>query len=302
MAQNAKTIKAKIKSVANVKKITKAMEKVSAVKMHRAVSQAMARREYAYHLYELLDTLLKHRELEHPLLVAPKNADRTLVVILSTDRGLCGGFNVQLQRAVNSIVGERSATTDAVCVGRKGELIAVRSALEIVASFVGLPDSIRSRDVASLTALIKQEFATGKYAKVYVVYNHFVSALSSTPIIYQLLPVSAEDIARSVKRLSKVREHAQEHADQVIDYVFEPDRATVLATIVPKAIEAKLFKMLAETRASEQSARMVAMKSASENAQTIIDDLSVSFNRARQEAITREISEIASGAAAISAV
>ena len=300
MAHNAKAIKLKIKSVANVGKITKAMEKVSAVKMRRAVAAALSAREYAYHLYELLHTLVKHRQMEHAAFVSPKEAVRDLVVIISTDRGLCGGFNVQIQRAVVGIVGDRAATTDAICVGRKAEIVAARAGVDVVSSFVGLREGVAMRDVASIAGAVRDAFSSGTYRRVWVVYNHFVSALSSTPIAYQLLPLSARDLAQSVERLSKGRARSSRHADVAsLEYSFEPGRAEALDVIVPKAIDAKLYKMLAESRACEHSARMVAMKNASENAKSIIEELSVSYNRARQEAITREISEIAGAAAAI---
>lgn len=168
-----------------------------------------------------------------------------------------------------------------------------------MSSFVGLPDTVQARNVSSIATVIKTEFLSGRYARAAIVYSHFDSTISYTPTVYQILPLTREELGRTVARLSKGRTSARTSVHSSAEYTFEPTDETVINAILPKAVDAKLMKMTAETRACEHSARLVAMRSASDSAQTLIDDLTVRFNKARQDAITREIAEIAGAALAV---
>lgn len=286
----AKTIRAKIKTVGNIKKITKAMEKVASVKMRRSVRRALATRDYAFHVYELLDSVLGHDHLRHPLLRVGVGAG-DLVVAISSNRGLSGSLNTQLGRAVEThLAAHADRSFDMVAVGKKMERLATRLGRPLVASFVNVPDSVHVRDVLPLVRFITDQFASGRYARIWVAYSHFGSALSFVPVVRQLLPLDQVALRKYMERVFQNRLNGKQA--KFYEYTFEPGEEAVLDFVLPKIIEVKIYKMLLESRACEHSARMVAMKSASENAQSLMEGLSVSYNRARQDAITREIAEI----------
>lgn len=297
MALPAKTIKSKIKSVSNVRKITRAMEKVAAVKMRRMISRTLAAREYAYHTYSLLVSLLNHRYLKHPFFKHGAG-DAILVVAVSSNRGLSGSTNAQLARSMARFVAERPGVRiEVVAVGRKMEQMVRRLGLPLAASFTTVPDAVHTRDILGVVRYVREAFASGAYREVQFLYNHFVSSLSYEPIMRQVLPFEKDEITEAMQRVAKDRAHHEERKFQ--EYTFESGQGKVLDFIIPKVLEIKTYKIFLEARLCEYSARMVAMKNASENAKTLIDDLTVNYNRARQEGITREISEIAAGAAAL---
>lgn len=297
MALHTKTIKSKIKAVSNVKKITHAMEKVAAVKMRKIVAQTLSAREYAYHIYELLHNVLHTTELNHPYLKSGKSK-KTLLIAVSSNRGLCGNINTQLSRTITQHIKESGETNfEIVAVGKRMERFAKKTKYPLIASFTTIPDVVVTRDILPIVALITEAFEKGTYEKIMIGYNHFISALNRTSIVRQLLPLEKDEIEAIIEKLFKERFDENKKVD---NYLFEPNTNEVLSYLLPKIIEIKIYKILLETRACEYSARMMAMKNASDNAQGLIEDLTVSFNRARQGAITQEISEIAAGAAAVS--
>ncbi len=280
-----------------MKKITRAMEKVAAVKMRRSVARTLAAREYAFHTYELLSSLLSHTHLKHSYFKQVKS-DRVLILAISSNRGLCGNLNTQLSRVTTDFLeSHKSYKCEVVAVGKKMELLARRNSLPLLASFTNLPDVVTARDVLPLVKLVSDEFLKGNYKKIMVVYNHFSSALKFTPMVRQILPLNKHEIEQVINTIFKQRERVGN--DKFMEYTFEPGEETVLDFVLPRMLEVKLYKMILESRACEQSARMMAMKNASENAERLIDDLAVSYNRARQDGITRELSEIAAGAGAL---
>lgn len=298
MALPAKTIKSKIKSVSNVRKITRAMEKVAAVKMRRMISRTFAAREYAFHTYSLLVSLLNHRYLKHPFFL-PGAGDKILVVAVSSNRGLSGSTNAQLARALKQFADNNPGVAiEVVAVGRKMEQMARRLGLPLVASFIDVPDVVHTRDILPVARYVKDVFRGGAYREVRFLYNHFVSSLVYEPIVRQVLPFTKDEIEAAMERAAKDRFVREER--KFYEYTFESGQGKVLDFIIPKILEIKTHRILLEARLCEHSARMVAMKNASDNAKTLIDDLTVNYNRARQEGITREISEIAAGAAALS--
>ena len=283
-----KEIKRRIKSVKNTKKITKAMELVAASKMKRAVASTLASRAYSRYSWEVLESGSQAlTEESHPLLT-PRSGNRSLVVLITSNRGLCGAYNAQITRAVISMLREKGTEKiDFVSVGKKGDSSLRRIGQTIIASFTELPETITLSSALPIANFIFDSFKGNSYDKIYVAYTDFKSALSQKPIIRQLLPVKKEDILHEIEELKKEAPHETQTA-----YVFEPSYNILIEALVEKIARMQVYQMLLESAASEQSSRMVAMKNASEAAGEMIDDLTLVFNKARQANITQEISEI----------
>lgn len=298
MALQAKTIKSKIRAVGNVRKITQAMEKVAAVKMNRVLARTLAAREYALQTYRFLTSLVRHRHLHHPFFSVGRGS-ATLIVAVASNRGLSGSVNTQMSRTLAERRRERpDEQIEMIAVGRKSEQIARRFGITVIQSFNTIPDSVHTRDILHVVQAVSEAFASGKYSTVLFLYTRFISALSSEPVLRQALPLDALEMSKTIEKLSPGAAMTG-HGRAFSEYTFEPGEEAVLEFVVPKILEIKLYKVFLEARLSEHSGRMVAMKNASENARDIIDRLTVNYNRARQDGITREISEIAAGAAAL---
>ncbi len=291
-----KEIKRRIKSVKNTKKITKAMELVAASKMKRAVASTLASRAYAKYSWEVLESVSQALvENSHPLLT-PRDGDRTLVALISSNRGLCGAYNAQIIRSVIAMLRENpNQQIDFVTIGRKGDASLRRIGQKIIASFTELPETIHFTDTVPISNLLLELFTKQDYDKIYIAYTDFKSALSQVPTIKQLLPIKKEDIQREIDELKTEAPHEQRTA-----YVFEPSYDALITQLVDKIARMQIYQMLLESNASEQSSRMVAMKNASEAAGEMITDLTLVFNKARQASITQEISEISAGMASVS--
>lgn len=295
MALQSKIIKSKIKTVSNVKKITKAIEKVASVKMRRIVARTISAREYTFHTYELLQSILSHRHYVDHELFRDGGGDKVLIVAISSNRGLCGNLNTQMNKAITTFVeGHPESNFEMVSVGKKMERLGTRLKIKQIASFVEIPEAVGVSDILPLVDLIKKEFLSGSYKRITVAYSHYASALSFVPVVRQILPIRKQEIEDVLKKLFKGR--IQKVEQKFNQYIFEPGEDEVLNFVLPKILEVKLYKMLLESRACEQSARMMAMKNASDSAEDLIEDLFVSYNRARQDGITREISEVVAGA------
>lgn len=307
MAVSPRLIRRRIKSIGNTKKITKAMELVAASKMRRAVAAALSSRRYSSAGWEMIASLASRTDRTmHPLL-AEREAKRVLVILLTSHRGLAGGFNANIIKKVIAFVKNpkeipgASANTEVafVTVGRKGEDAIRRMNGNIVASFAAMADTPTFADVTPISALSRVEFEKGKYDRVFIAYTDFVSALLQKPKIRQLLPIQIADIEEAVKSASKsFIEDTKMDAD---DTLFEPSMRQVLEAILPRMTDVQLYQAMLESSASEHSSRMMAMRSASDAAADMIGDLSFSLNQARQAAITQEISEIAAGKATLEA-
>ncbi len=288
-----KEIKRRIKSVKNTKKITKAMELVAASKMKRAVSSTLASRVYSKYSLEILESLSEAiTESVNPLFVE-KPKQKTLFLLVTSNRGLCGAYNAQVIRQTMKFIKESTTPVDFVTVGKKGDAALRRIGQNIIASFTEIPDAIHLRDILPIATILFDEFGKGTYDHVYVAYTDFVSALTQTPKIRQLLPISKQSLLRDVK--GEVEERKKNTG-----YTFEPSYETLIEKLVEKLSRMQVYQMLLESMASEQSSRMVAMKNASEAAGEMIDDLTLIFNKARQSSITQEISEISAGMASVS--
>ncbi|MEO0425159.1 MAG: F0F1 ATP synthase subunit gamma [Pseudomonadota bacterium] len=284
----AKEIRTKIKSVKNTQKITKAMEMVAASKMRKAQQRMQASVPYA----EKIRTVIGHvaeanPDPRHPFLVGHPEIQKVGYIIVSTDRGLCGALNVNSFRtAMEAIEKDREAGRDvSVClIGTKGITFFRRLGMDIMSSTSQLGDSPKLSDLIGTVKVMLDAYAEGKLDQLKLVHAEFVNTMSQKPMVKQLLPIEAED---------------SEDLQDNWDYIFEPSAEALLDGLVMRYIEAQVYRGAVENVACEMAARMVAMKSASENAGTLINDLQLIYNKARQAAITQEISEIVSGAEAV---
>lgn len=279
-------IKRRIRSIQSTQQITKAMETVSAAKLRKAQSKAVSARPYADKLAQVLQRLVAEMgDYEHPLLTK-KEGNRVAYVVLTGDRGLAGGYNTNVAKLAETAMMQKTEETPVViAAGRKGRDYLRRGAWKIMREYIDLGDDphyIQGRELARELADLYQQ---GEVDKIYLVYTHFYSVIRHEPVLEQLLPVAAPA--------------DQEKVDTEIEYTYEPAKEEVLNTLIPRYLEVLVYKALLESKASEHGARMTAMAAASDNAGDMISDLTLSFNRARQAAITREISEIVGGAAAL---
>jgi len=283
---NLRDIRRRIKSVTNTSQITKAMQLVASAKMKKAQNQALAGRDYAMELLRFVADLQGNVEEEaHPLLIAPKEG-RELVLVISTDRGLCGGLNTNLLKKLRA---EVSKEAHFVTVGSKLRKTLLKSGGEIIADWqVG--DPIPFSSARPIAKLLTEKFLSSDYNKVTVVFNRFVSTLTQTPRVVQLLPIDSELIKTTSAQYQKEVDHMEPAGTN--DYIFEPSADGVLDSLLPLYINYMVYQVMVEARASEHSARMVAMKAATDNAGDIVKGLKLQYNKARQAAITSELLEI----------
>jgi F-type H+-transporting ATPase subunit gamma len=298
-----KEIKRRISSVKNTKKITKAMELVAASKMKRAVNTTMASRLYAKYSWEVLTSIATNvGDISHPFF-DNKETGKTLLVLITSNRGLCGAYNAQIIKTAINLLKTSSASADVVTIGKKGGVAMGRIGQKIVASFTDLPDNVSLRDIVPISNFITAEYAKNEYEKVFVGYTDFISALNQKANIKQILPVSKTELKDFIASVGEERlvDTATENnnLDQKTEYVFEGNKNELISALSEKLIRMQMYQMLLESNASEQSARMMAMKNASDASSEMIDDLTLAFNKARQANITREISEISAGMASV---
>jgi F-type H+-transporting ATPase subunit gamma len=281
-----KSIKKRITSVKNTRQITKAMKMVSAAKLRRAQDNIVAARPYAQKLEEVLQRLAaKEDATSHPLL-EKRAAEKSLLVVISSDRGLCGGFNANLCKAAERFVKERKQQVPEVkveCVGRKGYEF-LRNRVGVHKHYDTVISNVNYQTAALLAKEIIDAYLAGEYDEVHIVYNAFRSVMSQDITIQQLLPVAPPE---------------SDEEELVAEYIYEPTKGELLSELLPKNIEVQIFKALLDSVAAEHAARMTAMDSASKNATEMIGKLTLQYNRARQAAITKELMEIISGAESI---
>jgi len=297
-----KEIKQRIKSVKNTKKITKAMELVAASKMKRAVSRALSSRLYAHYSWELLTSLsTRLDEVSHPFFEEKKEG-KTLLVLITANGGLCGAYNAQAIKKALTVLKENNNSIDIITVGKKGDGAMRRIGQNIIASFTDMPDNnIGLSDIVPLSKLVVDEYNSGKYKNVYVIYTDFVSALTQRANNTKLLPVSKEDLKEMIESVGEEKDTKKMSSiANEIPYIYDGDPNTIIESLAEKLVRMQVYQMILESSASEQSSRMMAMKNASEAAGEMIEDLTLVFNKARQAGITQEISEISAGMASIS--
>jgi F-type H+-transporting ATPase subunit gamma len=301
---NLRDIRRRIKSVKNTSQITKAMQMVAATKMRRAQQAAIALRPYSDRLDEMAANMyanISPSEVSHPLLRA-RGKGKTAVIVLTSEKGLCGPLNTNLLREV---LRNDNPNKVYISVGRKGRQILVRLKKNLLADFE-LKDSPTFAESKAISRFVLQKFEEGAFDGVEIYYNRFVNTLSQVATRFPIVPIGAE-ILETPKALSEAKraERDQRGADgkptgPSLTYNFEPDAAELLGRLLPYYVHLVLFEKILESRASEHSARMVAMKAATDNAKQLVKDLTLEYNKARQAAITNEILEISSAAATMS--
>ncbi|HXF47536.1 MAG TPA: F0F1 ATP synthase subunit gamma [Burkholderiaceae bacterium] len=289
-----KEIRLKIKSVQNTRKITKAMEMVAASKMRKAQERMRQARPYGDKIRNIAAHLAQaNPEYKHPFVVRREPIRTVGLILVSTDKGLCGGLNTNIQRAVLTRIKEWDAAgikLQATAIGNKGFGFLQRLNADIVSHVVQLGDKPHLEKLIGPVKVQLDAYADGRLDAVYLAYSRFINTMKQEPMIEQLLPLSAERLAQS----------EEEKRAYAWDYLYEPDAQRVIDELMTRYVEALIYQALAENMASEQSARMVAMKAASDNAKKLIDELQLVYNKTRQAGITKEISEIVGGAAAVS--
>jgi F-type H+-transporting ATPase subunit gamma len=280
-------IKRHIRSVGNIKKITRTMQMVAGAKMQKTSQALIASRPYARIAWNMLLELSAGTERElHPLLQA-RPVRSSLFVIVSTDRGLCGPLNINLNAAALKMVPGRTSTR-IVTIGRKAREFFMRGGFNVIAEFTGLSAPVNYLQVQPISHMIIDEYTRQVVDEVKIMFTDYVSNLLQKPAVLRLLPVERE-------RLDKDRPAASQ-------FIYEPSPAGVIASLVPRIIEYEIYESILESQASEFAARMMAMKNATENAEQLIDGLTLAYNKARQEGITKELSELSTSKAVIEKV
>jgi F-type H+-transporting ATPase subunit gamma len=286
----AKEIRSKIKSIRSTQKITRAMQMVAASKMRKAQQRMFASRPYAQRICSVIEHVSKgNTEYRHPYLL-PREPKRIGLIVVATDRGLCGGLNVNLFRRLLTQLQEwhdQGKEVSLCAIGNKAELFLRRLGVNLVASASKLGDTPSSADVIGPVGVMLKAYDEQRLDALYISYNHFINTMSQKPTFQKLLPIVPEDYTTG------------EAVSHPWDYIYEPDAKELLDLLLTRFIESQVYHSVIENFACEQAARMVAMKSASDNAGDLIDGLQLIYNKARQAAITRELAEIVGGAAAV---
>ncbi|HEY4319457.1 MAG TPA: F0F1 ATP synthase subunit gamma [Herbaspirillum sp.] len=288
-----KEIRGKIKSVENTKKITKAMEMVAASKMRKAQDRMHAARPYSDKIRAVASNLSRaNPEYTHPFMVKQNTAKRVGFIVVTTDKGLCGGMNTNSLRLLTGKMREletQGNALEAVAIGNKGLGFLNRINAKVVAHVTQMGDTPHLDKLIGPVKVLLDAYQEGMLDAVYMVYTKFINTMKQEPTMLQLLPLTSDRLAVD----------AEGKAEHSWDYIYEPDVETVIDELLVRYVEALIYQAVAENMASEQSARMVAMKAASDNAGNVIGELKLVYNKTRQAAITKELSEIVSGAAAV---
>ncbi len=276
-----RVIRRRIKSIQNTAKITKAMEMIAASKMRQAQGRVLAGRPYAEKMREVVAHLaLQSQPSEelHPLLQR-RELQRICIIHITADRGLCGGLNANVNRLTASFISAQTVPVTAVPIGKKGITFVARYTKDLLAEFMGLGDKPSLLDTLPISRCVIDEYTGGSIDRVYIAYNKFVTTVNQEPVILELLPIEPPPAEKAI----------------AVEYIYEPSAAGVLDHLLPRYVEMQVYHAILESIASEQSARMVAMRNATDNAYEMIDELTLVLNKARQEIITAELLDIAGG-------
>jgi F-type H+-transporting ATPase subunit gamma len=288
-----KEIRGKIKSVENTKKITKAMEMVAASKMRKAQERMRSARPYSDKIRNLAANLSQATpEYKHPFMVPNTEAKTVGFIVVTTDKGLCGGMNTNVLRVLTQKLKDVEASgrkSESVAIGNKGLGFLNRVGAKVVSQVTQMGDKPHLEKIIGPIKVLLDAYAEGRLSAVYLCYTRFINTMKQESVVQQLLPLSADTLASAP---DDGRKHDW-------DYIYEPDAQSVIDELLLRYTEAQVYQAVAENMASEQSARMVAMKSATDNAGSVIAELKLVYNKTRQAAITKELSEIVAGAAAV---
>ncbi len=308
-----KELKIRIKSIGSTRKITRAMQLVSAAKMRKAQSAVLQSRSYASLAWEMVEEVAKQGSFDNPMTKVYPKATKIGIILLSTNRGFVGSLNTNLAAKIKELEQKAGTETDIniplkshlktgrnstdvimelITYGKKGQILAARLKKEIVADFPKIDKTLSVEDIYSLAQFVTQAYATGKYRRIIIVYNHFISTIQQKSATRQILPFS-EEIREELLAYDK------EDAAAAAKYIFEPEPSAVVDHLIPRIIESQIYQTILESDASEHSARMVMMKNATEAAGDLIADLTLTFNQLRQNKITTELAEITAGKIAL---
>ncbi|MCW5617666.1 MAG: F0F1 ATP synthase subunit gamma [Nitrosomonas sp.] len=286
-------IRNKIKSVKNTQKITRAMEMVAASKMRKAQDRMKKARPYGEKIRNVAAHMSKaNTEYRHPFLIERDTVKRVGIIVITSDKGLCGGLNTNVLRRVLGEMRKWQAEGEEIevcCIGNKGFGFMSRIKANIISQVVGLGDAPDMERLIGAVKVVLDGYTEDRFDRVYIFYNRFINTMKQEPVMEKLLPLTDD----------KMQSGSESSAQVGWDYIYEPEAKPVIDDVMVRYVEALIYQAVTENMASEQSARMVAMKAASDNAGNVIDELTLIYNKSRQAAITKELSEIVGGAAAV---
>jgi F-type H+-transporting ATPase subunit gamma len=290
---NLRDIRNRIESIKNTQQITRAMKMVAAAKLRKAQDRIIETRPYASKMKEVVGRLVENSSEDDVLLRTPETTDNVLFIVVGSDRGLCGGFNNNLFKVVEKTINEdygeyqKNDSLSLICIGRQAVKHFGKRDYNIIAEYPGFWDDIVFNKATEIMKSVVNDFKSGTFDKVKVAYNEFKSVIAQNRIVESVLPIDPSTLVDGEEEISST------------EYIFEPDVENILKKLLPLHLNLQLWKAILESNAAEQGARMTAMDNATENAQEMKEDLQLEYNRARQSAITTEISEIISGAQAL---
>lgn len=292
---NLRDIRNRISSIQNTQQITKAMKMVAAAKLRKAQQRMTSTRPYSKKMSQVVSRLVSGQaELENDLLRKPEAIKRVLLIVVGSDRGLCGGFNNNLFRKVESVISEQysryriQGNLDLITIGKKATAYFPKRGYKVIQKYPGFFDDLNYEETSDIMEYATDHFIDGSYDKVLIAFNEFKTVISQNRLVEEVLPLKTEPFIEN-----------SEEASSDLDYIYEPDPVSILDKLLPVHLNMQLWRAVLESNASEQGARMAAMDNATENAKELEQDLRLEYNQARQSAITTEISEIVSGAAAL---
>ena len=290
-------IKRRIRGVKNIAQVTRALEAVSASRVRRAQAQVLATRPYAQQAWEVLTSLALQAGAGaniHPLL-ARRPVKAAGLIVITSDRGLCGPYNINVMRQALEFIRDRQSPVQVISVGRKGRELLVRSGQNVVAEFSNLSSAPSVLEISPIGRVAVDDFLAGRIDEVYVAYTDFINTLQQRATLKRLLPLEIE----GERMMSEYTAGAQEGRLARREYLYEPSRQALLNTLIPRFIEMQVYQAIVESLASEHSARMVAMRNATDSARDLVGQLTLTYNKARQQSITSELLDIAGGAEAL---
>ncbi len=311
MARSLRDIRRKMKAIKSTSQVTKAMELVAASKMRKAVQNAQMLRHYALSAWRILQSIAKTKGQANHSFLEQRPVKNVLGIIFTSDRGLCGSLNAQLFRTTSQYLKglkdiKGFENIDFITVGKKGHQFLTRQGQTVIATFPALSNNPRYKDILPITKLAIDSFKDGTYSHVVLIYTNFISPLVQEASAKVLLPFSESDLQKMVlsltqnRRITKEEIESREHEDvNIIDYAIEPSPEEVLEIILPQLAQVQVYQAVLESVASEHSARMVAMRNATDNAKDILDDLTLTYNQTRQANITAELAELSASKAAL---
>lgn len=303
MSLQTKAIKEKIKSVSNIGKIAKTMEMISVAKMRKAVVLARSSKEYSEAIFGLLSHLSGQTYLKNShFLFKKRKTGKRLIVVIASDKGLCGSYNLNIHKTLVSFKKKYGEGVDCLTVGKYAEKSARRLNFPVIAGFAKISERSAVDETRVLSKILIDNFKEKSYRSVFVLYTEFSAAAKFRPIIREILPLNEKilkDVLAEKAEIRSSEQTEQKAKENLALYLFEPSEASILEIVLPRLLNSVVYQAFLEAAASEHSSRMFAMKAASDNAAAMRDDLNLSWNRARQDAVTRELAEIVGGSGAL---